>query len=126
MIEATKTLSTNPPGFDPRAPYAEAWKEFDKLSATANDGAIITDYVALALGVLGAMVADLYTGRHAGLIIGAVPVLIGVAFAARVKRRRSRFEHWPCPRCHAEWPGNKYEKVPQCPSCGLKLHQLAP
>jgi len=126
MIEAANAATTNSQGFDPRAPYAEAWKEFDKLRSTMNDGPLIADYAALALAVLGAMVADLFAKPHFWLIDVAIPGLVAGVIGARVKRRKWRFEHWPCPRCRAEWPGNKYEKVPQCPSCGLKLHQVAP
>ncbi len=42
------------------------------------------------------------------------------------QRASDKFAHWPCPRCHSEWPGTNIEKDPACRACGLRLRQLSP
>jgi hypothetical protein len=108
-------------------PYTEAWKEFDRLQKAARGrGALsvaitIGDLAVGSMGILG-----IAHDRKAGFL------MIGVWFAIRflqmltAAQQRKRFLHWPCPRCHAEWPGTKTEKDPRCRACGLRLHQLAP
>ena len=50
-------------------------------------------------------------------------VIIGLFLKQRAS---NKFAHWPCPRCHSEWPGTKLEKDPACRACGLRLHQFSP
>lgn len=112
-----------PPVLNPQAPYAEAWKKFDGLEQWAkNAGAYEYSMfvVALVTGVVGRSSPKL------SYPMIAIEIACGLALAVIARRARSRFAHWPCPRCGAEWPGTKTDKEPQCAMCGLKLHQLAP
>jgi len=112
-----------PPVLNPQAPYAEAWKRFDSLEQWAKNAAA-SEYamyaVALVTGVLGR------SDPRLSYPMMAVEVACGLTLAVIARRARSRFEHWPCPRCHSEWPGKKLEKEPRCAMCGLKLHQMTP
>jgi len=106
------------------SPYAEKWKEFDRLQVLAGIPAW-ADWVA---AVLMTIISDIFVHgiRTTGFTIN-IAIIIVAGFALRwVRSRASALEHWPCPRCHAEWPGTKTEKAPQCAVCGLKLHQMAP
>jgi len=114
--------------FDAYSPYAEKWKEFDKLQKLAKGGGKIQWFhwlwgmVFPALGILD---------RHRvpkkdAIWIVAFWAALGAVAILRAQAAKSRFLHWPCPRCHAEWPGTKTEKEPRCAMCGLKLHQMTP
>lgn len=111
------------PVLDAQAPYAEAWKKFDSLEQWAKNGAAYEYFmfaVALVTGVVGRSEPKL---SYPMMI---VEVACGVVLAVIARYARSRFEHWLCPRCHAEWPGKKLEKEPRCAMCGLKLYQMTP
>jgi len=111
------------------APYAEAWKEFDKLKKGASGGRGAGGVVEWAVGTAAAFSGML--GIHGwdklSHKIAVALLLLSVLLYATVRReQRERFRHWPCPRCHAEWPGTKTEKESRCRVCGLRLHQMAP
>jgi len=112
---------------DAYSPYAEKWKEFDKLQKLMKGGKarwldLLWGVVFPAIGLL-----DRHRIPKKGTVwliaLGAAVTLAGVVRAWSAKQR---FAHWPCPRCHAEWPGTKTEKEPRCAMCGLKLHQMTP
>ena len=110
-----------------RAPYAQAWKEFDKLQKRVGRSRstwthLIVDTLlpVLAGGAYGIV---LWKG-HAVYVIAAFLVLAILAVYKGLSDRRS-FAEWPCPRCHSVWPGTKTEKDSTCRVCGLRLHQMA-
>lgn len=105
------------------APYADAWKKFDRLKQWAKHGWEY-EYVMFAIVVLTGLVGAFEPKLSYLLMI--VEIAFGVVLALIAQRARWRFKHWPCPQCHAEWPGKKLEKEPCCAMCGLKLHQMAP
>ena len=109
------------------SPYAEAWKEFDKLQklAKGNHAAWFHWVWGLAIPALGILDRHRVPKDDAVWFFAFWAVVGGISLV-RAQQARSRFAHWPCPRCHAEWPGTKTEKDPQCAVCGLKLHQMAP
>ncbi|HXX20804.1 MAG TPA: hypothetical protein VEJ46_15475 [Candidatus Acidoferrum sp.] len=113
---------------DAYSPYAEKWKEFDKLQKLAKGGGKIQWFhwlwgmIVPALGIVD---------RHRvpkkdAIWIVAFWAALGAVAILRAQAAKSRFLHWPCPRCGAEWPGTKTEKEPRCAMCGLKLHQMTP
>ena len=53
-------------------------------------------------------------------------VALGLIQLLQSEHAKKEFARWRCPRCHAEWGGEKLEKEPRCTICGLKLHQMAP
>ena len=61
--------------------------------------------------------------HNRALLMVAVACYAGVLLAY-TRIVKNRFEHWQCPRCHAEWPGTKKEKDSRCRTCGLRLHEL--
>ncbi|HTR47977.1 MAG TPA: hypothetical protein VMM16_11390 [Verrucomicrobiae bacterium] len=116
------------PSTDAYSPYAEKWKEFDRLQRDAKGSGWLNWSHWLFGGING--VASLFdphsnTKRIERWIFLAV-VAISVYYAARARYAASQLTHWPCPRCHSEWPGKKSDKEPRCAMCGLKLHQMAP
>lgn len=111
------------------SPYADAWKEFDKLQKRAKQrsGAwwvhfILSNGIPLLGG--GAFGAALW-GKHKLYVIAALILLIALVLLRAIADRR-RFAEWRCPRCHSLWPGTKTEKDSSCNVCGLRLHQMAP
>lgn len=118
------------PTFDAEAysPYAAAWKQFDKLQKEAKGHGSV-HWVRLA-GEALVFNAGALGYRH-GLRKNALSIAGAWAGVALLEaflwfRRRNQFLHWPCPRCHSEWPGTKTTKDPACKVCGLRLHQLTP
>jgi len=111
----------------PLGPYADAWKEFDKLQkAVSGHGPFRWvhwgfDLFAFSGGAFG---YHLLKGHK--LAIGAAFGTVVLAELYSYFSRRDRFLHWPCPRCHGEWPGTKTDKENRCTLCGLRLHQTAP
>jgi len=106
--------------------YEEAWKEFDKLNAAVHGcGPARWIRSAFDIALLSGAVFGLkfwHEHREVVALVFASYVGFGLAYAQIMK---GRFEHWQCPRCHAEWPGTKKEKGSRCRVCGLKLHELA-
>ena len=108
--------------FDPREPYREAWKEFDKLEGWAAE----KWFFCLALGLLAAVAQELLRNDlKLNYAFWAVAIGAGLVGALIERRGRSRFEHWPCPRCRSEWPSKKNKKALACATCGLRLHQMS-
>jgi hypothetical protein len=108
-------------------PYAKAWKEFDKLENAANRGGMagwMRWGIDLSLGAVAMFQPYAFKGHKptlAALWFGASA--IAILYSLHAKRR---FQHWPCPRCHSEWPGDKTQKDRACKMCGLHLHQMHP
>jgi len=113
---------------DAFTPYGAAWKDFDRLQKAAKGG-----------GWFGFLAQHWWYGGFSGIaslfdphkhsrplerVIFLTAVVMAVVHAARARWAASRLAHWPCPRCHSEWPGEKLEKGPRCTVCGLKLRQL--
>jgi len=121
--------SSAPPGYEPYLPFADAWKEFDKLdTAVHGRGRLyvarrITESLIFLLG-LGA--SGFHPSRRFMHIIGVVLTVVVIAEFLLWYTAKTRFKHWTCPRCHSEWPGEKNEKDRACKVCGLRLHQLSP
>lgn len=111
-----------------RSPYADAWKKFDRLEQVASRGGPYQRFFRIFEWFLfgGAGLFGIKVWRHhtatAAIAFMAVFVL-DYLFASRMK---NRYRDWPCPRCHAVWPGTKTEKDPACKVCGLRLHQMSP
>jgi len=108
--------------------YADKWKEFDKLQkAVKSHGApqlarTFFDLMIFGSGLFG---VHHYAKKYTLLLF----VIWGVLFVVGLLRwpnLKNQFLHWPCPRCHGEWPGTKTEKDPACKACGLRLHQMSP
>jgi hypothetical protein len=98
------------------APYAGAWREFDKVQKLANGGGPLA-FVHWAWGALFPLLGLFNphrVPRKDSLTLLAVFGLLGAIQLIRSKGARNRFLHWPCPRCHSEWPGKKTEKDPCC------------
>jgi hypothetical protein len=112
-----------------RSPYAEAWKEFDKLQKRAKQGGaawwvhLVTGNLLPLLGG-GAFGITAWKGHKAYVFAAFSALVIWTIFKGMSDRRR--FAEWPCPRCHSVWPGTKTEKDSACKVCGLRLHQLSP
>jgi hypothetical protein len=109
-------------------PYAEAWKQYDRLETLAKTGGKIA-WAHWAWGFVASTIPLL--APHHIPRKDSVALVAGVAIFAGIQLLRSgyarrQFMHWQCPRCHSEWPGKKLEKEPRCATCGLKLHQMAP
>jgi len=115
------------PRTDAYSPYAEAWKQFDRLEKLAKGGALT--WVHWAWGVvfpaIGLFMPHRIPRKNSVMLVIFFAALGAIQLLSS-QRAKNRFLHWPCPRCHAEWPGTKTEKDPQCAICGLKLHQMAP
>jgi hypothetical protein len=112
----------------PYLPYADAWKKFDKLQLEVKGRGtfrLIRSAGDIVLYSIGAFSLHRFS-KHNWLLIlmgwGAL-VALDLVIATSAKRR---FAHWPCPRCHSEWPGNKTDKDRACKVCGLRLHQPYP
>lgn len=108
--------------------YADNWKEFDKLQkAVKNGGApqLVRTVFDLAIFGSGLFGVHHYAKKYTLLLFMIWGVLVVVGLL-RWPSLKSRFVHWPCPRCHGEWPGTKTEKDPACKVCGLRLHQMSP
>ncbi|MGH9706712.1 MAG: hypothetical protein ACRD5R_08130 [Candidatus Acidiferrales bacterium] len=107
--------------------YGDAWKKFDRLQAAASGTGLLgrmvwaVDLLLATVGWLG-----LHVGKHYLLLIFVGWVLIRVLQLLHIREKKKQFLHWPCPRCHAEWPGSKTQKDSKCKLCGLRLHQLSP
>jgi len=115
------------PSTDAYSPYAEKWKEFDKLEKLAKGNKarwfeLLWGVIFPAIGIL-----DRHrVSRKDTAWLFALGAAIAVAGVLRAWSAKQRFAHWPCPRCGAEWPGTKTEKDPRCAMCGLELHQITP
>lgn len=110
-------------------PYAEAWKEFDKLQkAVSGQGPFrwahwAFDTLAFGSSVLG---FHLLKGHRPAMAAGVGAIVVASAEIFSYFNRRERFLHWQCPRCHSEWPGTKTQKDTTCKICRLRLHQMTP
>jgi hypothetical protein len=110
--------------------YSEAWKEFDRLEKLAKrDGA--AGWIEWAWAWSGIFPALGLFAPHRVPRKDSVTLIVGFAILGVIQLLRSddakrQLTHWPCPRCHAEWPGKKLEKEPRCATCGLTLHQMTP
>jgi hypothetical protein len=114
--------------FEPYFPYGDAWKEFDKLQKRANGRGPFGFVCSIFEGSLVStgLFGWHYLSKHHGLsVLAGSGVFLALQFAFEPIARK-RFVHWPCPRCHSEWPGTKTEKDRACKACGLRLHQLSP
>jgi hypothetical protein len=117
-------LRIPPPLTHPR--FEEAWKEFDKLDAAVH-GRGPTRWIRSAFDLVlvgGAGVGLKFWHQHRDLVMLLWTGYAGLLLAY-TQIMKNRFEHWQCPRCHAEWPGTKKEKDLRCRTCGLRLHELA-
>lgn len=116
------------PTLDAYSPYAAAWKEFDRLQKAAKSSALGTlthFWVGGVPGILSLFDPHKHTRTfERALFLGAV--VLAATTMVRSRWAVTQLAHWPCPRCHSEWPGKKLEKDPRCAVCGLKLHQLTP
>jgi hypothetical protein len=114
-----------PPAY---SPYADAWKEFDRLDKFMHGRGIYRHLRAAFEWLLfgGAGFLGITISKHHGGGIFAVWGMLIVFDLAVGAILKNRFKHWPCPRCHAEWPGTAKQKDPACKMCGLRLHQLTP
>ena len=112
---------------DAYSPYAAAWKEFDRLEKSAKGKGFAWGHGLI--GVLPGVLSLFDPHKHLRSAERGTFVLIAAAAVLAALRSRwcaMKLAHWPCPRCHTEWPGTKREKVPQCEVCGLRLRQMAP
>lgn len=110
------------------SPYAEAWKEYDRLEKQAKGGGAIglTHWAWGTLIPLIGLFMPHRVPRKDSLALVAFLAVLGTMQMLRSQYAKRQLGHWPCPRCHAEWPGKKVEKEPRCAVCGLKLHQMTP
>jgi hypothetical protein len=116
-------------GPDPYFPFADAWKEFDALQKTVQwRGRLsVIRHIALFLfSVLGIGIIEFHPSTRIKHMIVAGLGALFVAEFLHWFTMRERFQHWPCPRCHSEWPGEKNKKDATCKACGLRLRQLSP
>jgi len=118
------------PTFDAEAysPYAAEWKKFDKLQKEAKGrGSAHWVRVAGEAVVFNAGALGFRHGlrKNALSIVAAWGAVLLLEIFLR-QHRKNQFLHWPCPRCHSEWPGTKTDKDTVCKVCGLRLHQLTP
>jgi hypothetical protein len=137
VFRAETTLSTHDigegvvipePSTDAYSPYAEKWKEFDRLKKTAKNagvGSLLHWAWTVVIPLIGLASPHRVPRKDSVYTMAALGAVATVQLI-RGQWAKNRLEHWPCPRCHSEWPGNKTEKDPQCAVCGLKLHQLTP
>ncbi len=115
-------------GTEPNHPFADAWKEFDKLQKSAKGGGrlgIVKHIAEILIFLVSLGVIEFHPSKNAKQIIAVAFGAILIAELLRVFAAKRRFKHWPCPRCHSEWPGDKKEKDPACTVCGLRLRQLS-
>lgn len=110
----------------PYQPYSLAWQEFRKLEK-ANRG---RRFKLLHLGFtfltgFGTMFGVHYAKTSKIEILVAFVALSAFTFF-HWRKSHYHFLHWPCPRCGAEWSGDKNEKDRACKMCGLRLYQEAP
>jgi hypothetical protein len=112
----------------PYLPYADTWKKFDKLQLEVKGRGgyrwvrAAFDFLVYTVTVFGLHHFS-KNNRLTIVMAGAVLTVFGLL---RGKSAKDRFLHWPCPRCHSEWPGDKTDKDPACKVCGLRLHQPTP
>jgi len=114
------------PAPEPHYPFADAWKEFDSLQNGVQGRGILgvarhaTGIFLLLLGLI-----EFHPSTRFKYMIGTVLGAVLIAEISYTLVMRKRFQHWPCPRCHSEWPGHKNEKDSQCRVFGLRLQQLS-
>jgi hypothetical protein len=124
VVSMESPLRIPPPPIQSR--FEEAWKEFDRLDAAVHGRGRLRWVRAIFEGVLfgGAGLALKYLHHNRLLLVFLFASYVGLLLVY-TQIAKSRFGHWQCPRCHAEWPGTKKEKDPRCLICGLRLHELA-
>ncbi|HKS81882.1 MAG TPA: hypothetical protein VJR23_10300 [Candidatus Acidoferrales bacterium] len=119
---AANALSVAPPYL----PYSSAWQEF-KMLEKANRGQRVNllHMMTTILTGFGTLFGFHYEkSSRVEFLIGFLALLAFTYFHWR--KSRDRFLHWPCPRCGAEWPGDKTQKDSKCKICGLRLYQESP
>lgn len=117
-----------PESIERYGPYADAWKQFDRLQKDAK-GANLFGWAHWAFGGISGIARLLDPHRRLHWLEGTIFVVVVIQGAGQqiwAKIAAAQLEHWPCPRCHSEWPGKKIDKDPKCAVCGLKLHQALP
>lgn len=115
------------PSTDAYSPYAEKWKEFDKLEKLAKRRSFQwADWIWSVILPMSKLLDPHRIAKKDELWLIGLGAGLGVIGIIRARYAKERYAHWPCPRCGAEWPGTKTEKEPKCAMCGLRLHQLAP
>jgi len=128
-FERQPVITSVPSDTEPYFPFAEAWKEFDTLQKTVRGGGKLSIIRHLAEFVLFLTSFGLIEFRPSKGVARLIAISFAVIMVAEFFHwfmMRRRFQHWPCPRCNSEWPGNKNEKDGACKVCGLRLHQLSP
>jgi len=109
------------------APYADAWNELDRLQNAANGLGTVWQIIYLAGVLVWAILLAFSAARKTlDLIAGGLLLAEVLRKVVYVRMKQREFVRWPCPRCHAEWPGTKTQKDSRCAICGLRLHQLFP
>jgi hypothetical protein len=114
------------PTSDAFAPYSAAWKEFDRLQRAAKGSGTIS-WVHWLITIFPGILSILDPHTHDRFYERLVFLSAAATFlfhAGRARWAKSQLRHWPCPRCHGEWPGDLLEKASRCTTCGLDLHQL--
>jgi len=114
------------PTSDAFSPYGAAWKEYDRLQKNAK-GANAIGWVHWTVTMFPGILSIFDPHKHARPFERSVFLFAAATFLFQVIGARwavSQLEHWPCPRCHSEWPGKNIEKDARCAVCGLNLHQL--
>jgi len=115
------------PTRDAYSPYGEAWNEFDRLQRTASGRGPLswTGWVFDMLLAFG-FIFEIHFSKKYAFWLFAGWFVVRTIYFVDLHIKQKRFERWPCPRCHAEWPGTKTDKDLRCKVCGLRLHQLTP
>lgn len=112
---------------EPFSLYGDAWKKFDKLHRVIQgSGPLGWTYRIFDVVMIGTSLFERHADKRYVPLILTLWVTAYASEFARRQVKRKEFLHWPCPRCHSEWPGSKTEKDSKCKSCGLRLHQLNP
>jgi hypothetical protein len=112
---------------EPYSPFADAWKEFDTLQNAVQGRSLLR--VAGHAALLFVFLLGLFGFHPSSHVKYMVSVALGVIVVADIwysSVMKKHFQHWRCPRCHSEWPGQKNKKDLTCKTCGLRLHQLSP
>ena len=111
----------------PYLPYADDWKKFDKLQLEVKGrGGFHWVRAAFDFFVYTVTAFGVHHFSKNDRLTIVVTGGVAVVSLMRGKSAKQRFLHWPCPRCHSEWPGNKTDKDRACKVCGLRLHQPYP